>query len=167
MRCRTKQAQKPPEDFCDNIVAWLQFNRRNIIKNIDSDCGILRSIDTPLVGRFKLPEIANMDQISIGFEFLSSRIYDFKSAKTVWVKEQRSGWDRRQATLQVCIFADGIKRCQPLLIYHGDLIGNSRRRVEEKLYDKRVRVAFNKTAWADSHNLQDWVRKQYTLSSEY
>jgi len=67
----------------------------------------------------------------------------------------------------VCVFADGIKRCQPLLIYHGDPIGNSRCHAEEKLYDKRVCVAFNKTAWADGHNLQDWVRKQYALASEY
>ena len=167
MRCKTKQAQKPPEDFRDKIVAWLQFNRRNTIKNIDSNCGLPRSIDTPLVGRFKLSEIANMDQTPIGFEFLSGRTYDFKGAKTVWVKEQRSGWDRRQATLQVCVFADGNKRCQPLLIYYGDPVGDSRRRAEEKLYDKRVCVAFNKTAWADSQNLQDWVRKQYAIASEY
>jgi hypothetical protein len=108
-----------------------------------------------------------MDQTPIGFEFLSGRTYDFKGVKTVWVKEQRSGWDRRQATLQVCVFADGIKRCGALLIYHGDPVGDSRRRAEEKLYDKRVCVVFNKTAWADGNNLQDWVRKQYALASEY
>jgi hypothetical protein len=73
----------------------------------------------------------------------------------MWVKEQQSGWDQQQATLQVYVFADGIKRCQPLLIYHGDSIGDSCYRVEEKLYDKRVYVAFNKTAWADSCNLQN------------
>jgi hypothetical protein len=64
----------------------------------------------------------------------------------VWIKEQRSGWDRRQATLQVYVFADSIQRCRPLLIFHGDLLGNSRCRVEEKLYNKGVVVAFNKTA---------------------
>ena len=93
MRCKTKQVQKSPADFHNKIVAWLQFNRRNTIKNIDSDCGLPRSIDTPLVGRFKLSEIANMNQMPIGFEFLSNRTYDFKGAKTVWLKEQRSGWD--------------------------------------------------------------------------
>ena len=167
MRCKTKQVQKSPADFHNKIVAWLQFNRRNTIKNIDSDCGLPRSIDTPLVGRFKLSEIANMNQMPIGFEFLSNRTYDFKGAKTVWLKEQRSGWDQRQATLQVCVFANGIKRCQPLLIYHGDPIGDSRCSVEEKLYNKRVCVAFNQTAQADSCNLQDWVRKQYAVASEY
>ena len=57
--------------------------------------GIPRSLSIPLVGRFKLLEIANMDQTPIAFEFLSGRTYDFKGSKTIWVKEQRSGWDRR------------------------------------------------------------------------
>jgi hypothetical protein len=53
----------------------------------------------PMVGRFKLSEIANIDQTPIAFEFLSGRTYDFKGALEVWIKEQRSGWDRRQATI--------------------------------------------------------------------
>jgi hypothetical protein len=99
MRCKTKQAQKSPEDFREKIEAWLQFNRRNTIINPGSDCGISCSLAIPLVGRFKLLEIANMDQTPIAFEFLSGRTYELKGAKTVWIKEQRSGWDRRQATL--------------------------------------------------------------------
>jgi hypothetical protein len=52
-----------------------------------------------------------MDQTPIGYDFLST--YDHKGAKTVWIKELRSGWDRRQATLQIVAFADGILRCKP------------------------------------------------------
>jgi hypothetical protein len=167
LRCKTKQAQKPPEDFREKIEAWLQFNRRNMVMLPSSDCGIPCGPETPLVGRFKLSQIANMDQTPIAFEFLSGRTYDFKGAKTVWIKEQRSGWDRRQATLQVCVFADGINRCKPLLIFHGDPIGDKRRHVEEKLYDPRVCTAFNKTAWADGTNLKDWVKKQYATASPY
>jgi hypothetical protein len=98
---------------------------------------------------------------------LSGRTYDNKGAKSVWIKEQRSGWDRRQATLQVCVFADGIMRVRPLLIFHGNPVGDSRRRAEEKLYDKGVCVAFNETAWADSTNLKDWVKNQYAGGSAY
>jgi hypothetical protein len=58
-------------------------------------------------------------------------------------------------------------RCKLLLIFHEDPIGDKRRRVEEKLYDKRVEVAFNKTAWADGTNLRDWVKKQYAPASPY
>ena len=108
-----------------------------------------------------------MDQTPIAFEFLSGRTYDFKGAKTVWIKEQRSGWDRRQATLQVCMFADGIRRCKPLLIFHGNPTGDKRCRLEEKLYDTRVCVAYNQTAWADGTNLRDWVKMQYSVASPY
>jgi hypothetical protein len=83
MWCKTKQAQKPTEDFREKIEAWLQFNRRNTIINPSSDCGISRSLAIPLVGRFKLLEIANMDQTPIAFEFLFSRTYELKGAKTV------------------------------------------------------------------------------------
>ena len=92
-----------------------------------SNIGIPHSLSIPLVGRFKLSEIANIDQTPIAFEFLSGRTYDFKGSKTIWVKEQRSGWDRRQATLQVCVYADGVMRCKPLLIFHRDPVGDKRR----------------------------------------
>jgi hypothetical protein len=81
--------------------------------------------DVPLVGRFKLSEIANMDQTPITFEFLLGKTCDFKGAKTVWIKEARSGWDRRQATLQLCVFADGKLRSRPLLIFHRAELGDS------------------------------------------
>jgi hypothetical protein len=67
----------------------------------------------------------------------------------------------------VYIFADSIKRYQLLLIYYSDSVDDSRCYTEEKLYDKRVCVTFNKTAWTDSYNLQDWIRKQYTVVSKY
>jgi hypothetical protein len=67
----------------------------------------------------------------------------------------------------VYIFADGVNRSKPLLIFHGDPIGDKRRRAEEKLYDSRVCIAFNRTAWADSTNLKDWVKKQYAGASPY
>jgi hypothetical protein len=83
MQCKTKQAQKPLEDFREKIEAWLQFNYQNTIINLNSNCGIVRSLAIPLVGRFKLLEIGNIDQTPIAFEFLSSHTYELKGAKTV------------------------------------------------------------------------------------
>jgi hypothetical protein len=48
-----------------------------------SDYGIARIPEVPIVGRFKLSQIANMDQTPIVFEFLSGRTYDFKGASTI------------------------------------------------------------------------------------
>jgi hypothetical protein len=79
------------------------------------------------VRRFKLLEIANIDQTLIAFKFLFRKTYDFKGSKTVWLKEARSGWDWRQATLQLCVFADGIQRSRPLLIFYRAEYGDLRR----------------------------------------
>jgi hypothetical protein len=66
-----------------------------------------RGPSVPVVGRFKLSEIANMDQTPLAFDFIGSRTYESTGAKTVFQKESRSGWDKRQCTLQLAVFADG------------------------------------------------------------
>jgi hypothetical protein len=82
----------------------------------------------------------------MAFEFLDNRTYDTKGIRTVFVKQTGSGWDWRQATLQILVHTDGIQRCKPLLIFHGKnedhrqklKAGNLRR--EYRLYDSRVKV---------------------------
>jgi hypothetical protein len=86
---KTKQVQKVPEAFREKVQSWLQFNRRQTVIQEFSDCGLPYQV--PYVGRFKLSEIANIDQIPIAFEFLTAKTYDFKGSKTVWLKEARSG----------------------------------------------------------------------------
>jgi hypothetical protein len=90
-----------------------------------------------------------MDQTPLAYEFLSLKTYNCKGAKTVWLKEQRGGWSRRKCTLQVCVFADGIQRCDPLLIYEGAEVGDYRRTEERAKYNKGVEVLFNPKAWAN------------------
>ena len=58
-----------------------------MVIKLNSDCGIPHGLDIPTVGRFKLSEIANMDQTPIAFEFFSSCTYDYKGVKIVWIKE--------------------------------------------------------------------------------
>jgi hypothetical protein len=90
-----------PQDYKEKIVSWLQFNRRAMTKF-----------------NFELSDIANIDQTPLSLEFLDNKIYDIKGIKTVFVKQTGSGWDRRQATLQIVIHADSIRPCKPLLILH-------------------------------------------------
>jgi hypothetical protein len=168
-RCRTKTSQKPPEDFHEKVTAWLQFNRRQtvIIKGL-SDLGLPRGEEVPLVGRFKLSEISNMDQTPLAFDFLSSRTYEEKGAPTVWLKESRSGWDKRQCTLQVCVSADGVPRCQPLLIFHGAAgLGDCRRREEMRKYAHGVDVLWNPKAYANEDTMLHWIKHIYRFSSAY
>ena len=130
LRASTKRAQVVPADYKDKITSWLQFNRRAQDRF-----------------NFELSEIANMDQTPIAFEFLNGKTYDTTGVRTVFVKQTGSGWDRRQATLQILVHADGIQRCKPLLIFHGKNQDHRQKPVsgplkrEYALYDSRVEVS--------------------------
>jgi hypothetical protein len=156
LRQPTKRAQVVPEDYKEKIISWLQFNRRAQDKV-----------------NFELSEIANMDQTPISFEFLDNKTYDTKGTKTVFVKQTGSGWDRRQATLQILVHADGIQRCRPLLIFHGKNQDHRQKPVssnlkkEYKLYDSRVEVMFNPKARSNTDLIVEWIKHLYTPSTNY
>ena len=65
----------------------------------DSVISIPRDLNIPVIGRIKLSEIANMDQLPLLFEFLKGRTYVKRGEKTVRLKEGKSGHDKRQCTL--------------------------------------------------------------------
>ena len=71
------------------------------------------------VGRFCLHQIANMDQTPLPFCFTDGTTYDQTGAQTVWVRGAASGLDKRQCTVQLTIFADGVARVKPLIIFRG------------------------------------------------
>jgi hypothetical protein len=134
----------------------------------DSDCGIPRGLAVKTVERFKLSEIANIDQTPLCFEFNNRRTYAKKGSQTVWVKEQRSGWNKRQATLELTVHADGFPHTPPLLMFKGKEINNSKARKEEMArYPKGIAVIFNPKAYANSENLKQWARQQYKWGSAY
>jgi hypothetical protein len=130
LRASTKRAQVVPADYRDKITSWLQFNQRAQARF-----------------NFELSEIANMDQIPIAFEFLNSRTYDTIGVRTVFTKQTGSGWDQRQATLQILVYTDSMQRCKLLLIFHSKnedyrqkpISGPLKR--EYKLYDLTVEVS--------------------------
>ena len=111
---------------------------------------------------FALSEIANMDQTLISFEFLSSKTYKSKEAKIIQVKTARSSQDKRQATLQIVLHANGELRCKLLLIFHGkgDKKGKPFHKSLQdkyKLYNPQVVVAFNLKAYANTDIMLKWI----------
>jgi hypothetical protein len=168
LRCSTKRAQRSPEELEPVLRNWLQYNRRMlVIIEGKSIVGLPRDPSVPVVGRIKLSEICNMDQSPLPFEYLKGRTYAKRGDKTVRLKEGKSGHDRRQCTLQIAVFADGILRCKPLLIFKGKPKGDNRRKLEQKKYHPGVVVAFNEKAWANTSNLLDWVLNQYSTATAY
>lgn len=112
-----------------------------------------------IVGRYRLRNVCNMDQTPLPFEFLSGQTYTTKGEKTVWVKGAVSGWDKRQATLQLTVFADGENHVCPLIFFRGQGLGVALQK-ERSLYDPRVIVKFNPTAYANSENMIEWLEEQ-------
>ena len=72
----------------------------------------------------------------------------------MWVKETRSGWDKRQASLLLCIFADGIDRIAPVIIFHGT---GPRLGQEKPKYDPRITVRFNSTAYSNESLFSSYI----------
>lgn len=61
---------------------------------------------------------------------------------TFWVKESWNGWDKRQSSLVLCIFVDGLNCIPPIIMFHGKSIVLSK---ELSKYNTGVIVKFNKT----------------------
>ena len=155
IRFTTNKASKIPEEFQNYILSWLHFNRHNSLQHNSLEKTYLITD----VGLFRLSQICNMDEMLILFEFLNGRTYEMKGAKTVWAKQTRWGWDKRQATLILYVFADGRSQIKPKLIFHA-ATGAQIRRNEEALYDKRVTVEVNPTAYNNEALLLRWIEEE-------
>lgn len=158
LRFVTNTASRLPADFASAILHWMQFNRRNSQLRGDNEMGLGDSPAT--IGRYRLQNICNMDQTPLPFEYLEGQTYSPIGAKTIWVQSSKSnGWDKRQGTIQLTVFADGIPRVKPLVFFRGKGIGATVV-AEKRLYDSRVEVKFNPTAYANSTNIVEWLEEQ-------
>ena len=63
--------------------------------------------------------MANVDQTPLPFTFTNVPTYETKGAKTVRVQGGNSGLDKRQCTVQLTLFADGVPQVKPLVIFRG------------------------------------------------
>lgn len=131
-RALTKKAQHLPEEYRRLVINWLRFNRRHCSEQ-----------------QFPLNRILNIDEIPIPFEYFEGKTYDLKGSHTISARTHRSGWDKRQATLILYIFADGVgSRIKPKIIFHG--VSGSGNRIlgkEKHLYHPEVTIEFNPTAY--------------------
>jgi hypothetical protein len=100
--------------------------------------------------------IVNLDETPLPFEFLNGYTYDFKGVRTVAGKSDRSGWDKRQATVVLYIMADGSTPFKPVITFHGKETVAKRGH-----YDDRVEVHFNETAYNNEGLFHHWLRNTY------
>ncbi|ESZ90371.1 hypothetical protein SBOR_9243 [Sclerotinia borealis F-4128] len=151
------------------LKRWYQFNRRNTIRNNNSDAGnpLNEFINNPRIGRFLLSNIANMDQTLFAFEFGSTeQSYNHKDNNIVFLKESKSRWEKCQATLQIVVSTNNIPRCKSFIIFRGvENSGNKIRQRELKKYHKGVDIIFNPKGYYNAKELLKWFKNQYKWST--
>ena len=151
-RRRSNKKKNPASDgketvqrFHRNLRASLKTTRPR--KNARLDCKY---------GRWLPQNRYNVDQVPLSFVIDQDKTYEVKGSEQVWVSQPSSGLDKRQATLQLCIRAEGQQNVKPAIVFRGK--GNVS--TEEKAqYDEGVDVYFQSCAWMDSEINMQWVAK--------
>ena len=107
-------------------------------------------------GQFPLSCIENMDWAPALFGLSSGKTYADKDSRTVWCRSVGgSEMEKRQATVQLTICADGEPRVRPVMIFCGT--GQRVSRQEKQQYDHRVTVVFQENAWCDEATFLFWA----------
>ena len=112
----------------------------------------LHSTQDVKYGRWAPKNRYNIDQVPLPFVVEQERTYDVTGSKQVWVSQSSSGLDKRQATLQPCIRAEGDQHVKHVIVFRGK--GNVSS-AEKDQYDKGVDVFFQASAWMDSQLSQE------------
>ena len=162
-RTPTNKAQQIPDEHVTAIQKFHLSLRKIGLESltfhqIPSDIG---SSELPVLGVFRLCDIANIDQTSCAFEFLEGKTYHIQGEKTIWVKSTGSGLDKRQMTVQLTIFADGIGRVKPLIVFRGK--GLRITATEKALWSNKVDVVFQENACMDENIFLWWMENAWKL----
>ena len=152
LRRRTNKKKNSADDgreiiqkFHKNLRKSLKTHRRRNKSSID-----------PKYGRWTPGNRYNVDQVPLPFVVDQGTTYDTVGNKQVWVSQPSSGLDKRQATLQLCIRAEGDQNVKPALVFRGKGTISS---AEKDSYDERVDVYFQQNAWIDEEVNMQWCRK--------
>ena len=117
-------------------------------------------------GRFEPKRRFNVDQVPVPFAIDTKSTYEVNVPKGdrrnhhVWVAHRGSGLEKRQCTLQVCIFPESKVRIAMIFRGSGKRISSN----QIKAYHPDVDVYWPGNAWADTTFSVEWVKQ--TLKEE-
>ena len=152
LRRRTNKKKNGANDGRETIQRF----HRDLRKAVQSK----RRRDTSFVadqtyGRWLPKNRLNVDQVPLPFVVEQDQTHEFEGNKQVWIFQPGSGLDKRQATLQLCIKAEGEQTVKPAIIFRGK--GNVLSAEQEK-YDADVHVYFQSNAWMDAEVNLKWTK---------
>lgn len=142
LRRKTHTAQKAPEQLRNTIMKFHSKILREQKRGKYEDC-----------------DTANMDQTPLPFVLDDGKSYDSTGAKEVWCSNASSGLDKRQCTVQLTIFADGVWRVRPTIIFRGQ--GKRISPNKKRSWDSRVNAMFQPKAWCDENLMKVWVEGEW------
>ena len=96
-------------------------------------------------GGYQTKDIANMDQTPLPFVPDDGKTYADKESSEVWCVSGSSSLDKWQCSVQLIIFADGLRCIRPLVIFRGKDLRITRK--GQEAWKRRVQVAFQTKAW--------------------
>ena len=102
LRRKTHRAQVEPDQLEEEITRF----HKSLLRVRES-------------GVYQDADIANMDQTPLPFVLDDGKTYNTTGAKDVSCISGPSGLDKRQCTVQLTVFGDGIPRVRPLHIFRG------------------------------------------------
>ena len=101
-----------------------------------------------------------MDQMPLPFMLKGGKTYDKKGVKEVWIQNGQSGLDKRQVTIQLKVFADGVHRVGRASAFPGKGFRISAK--EKQSYYRRARVMYQEKGWCDQEIIEEWVSTEST-----
>lgn len=164
----TKTATKLPGEYVKIANSFLRFIRRVSQPSKDPvtpavDQSLFSSPTRPQyqTRHFPRSRIINLDETPIPFEYLDGYTYDLKGEKTIGGKSDRSGWNKRQATLILYIWGDGELRIKPKLIFHGSSSPNGKiLKAESNKYSPDITVEVNETAYNNEELFKQFIEDE-------
>ena len=153
----------------NNIKAHDQVDREEAIKNFHRYLLMSVQQSAPQLdakyGRFSPLRMLHVDQVPLPFASDRGRTLNPKGAKSCRISGvNTSGLEKRQATLQLWICAEGGRQyIKPSIIFRGKRGPSSKLpwATEKALYDTldNIRVAFQDNAWADGRFCEQEIRQ--------
>ena len=115
LRRRTNKKRHSADDARETIQEF----HRNLRRAVQSKRRRSNAVPDRKYRRWMPKQRYNVDQVPLPFVVEQDRTYDFSTNKQVWVSQPGSGLHKRQATLQLCITAEGKQTVKPAIIFRG------------------------------------------------
>ena len=114
---RLDEGQTKKKNSADDARETIQKFHQNLRKSVKSKRRRNNSAIDSKYGRWLPKNRYNIDQVPLPFVIDQDKTYDLTGNTQVRVSQPSTGLDKRQATLQLCIRAEGEQNIKPAIVF--------------------------------------------------